>query len=155
MNMNSAPEEFDQLRRLLALKRHEQPPPGYFNMLPRRVIARLEAAQSVGPVSWFEKWVQVLQLRPRLAGGFGVGVFGLLLAGLVVFQKLDQTPMAIGPAANEPRAMIPAANDDVAFNQIPTGDVLQSSINPVLNPQLPSALFDGFRLNVRPVADQR
>ena len=150
--MNSAPEDFDRLCRWLALKRHEQPPPGYFNEFPRRVIVRLEAAQSAESVSWFEQWVRLFRGKPVFAGGFAVATFGLLLFGLVAFQQLDETPVAMVTVANDSMAMIPSAHAGMALNQFPTSDVLQSSINPAINAQPPSALFDGFHLNVQSVS---
>ena len=41
MSMNAEPENFDQLCRLLKLKRHESPPPRYFNDFSSQVIARI------------------------------------------------------------------------------------------------------------------
>jgi hypothetical protein len=150
--MNSTPEDFSQLRRLLALKRHEQPPPGYFNELPRRIFARLEAVRSADSGSWFERLMQAFELKPVLAGSFGVAAFGLLLFGLVAFQQLEETPVAMAPAANESREMIPSSLGAMALNQLPSGDILQSSINPVINSQPSSALFDGFSLDVQRVS---
>ena len=150
--MKPAPEDFGQVRRLLTLKRHEQPPPGYFNELPRRVIARLDAARSAESASWIERMIRIFELRPVLSGGFGVAAFGLLLFRLVALQQFEETPLAMGGVDNLSRAIIPAANGGIALNQFPNGDDLQSSVNPAMNTQPPSALFDGFHLNVQQVS---
>jgi len=46
MSMSSEPENFEALRRLLVIKRHEQPPPGYFNDFSRQVISRIRADEA-------------------------------------------------------------------------------------------------------------
>ena len=150
--MNSAPEDFRQLSRLLALKRHEQPPPRYFNEFSQRVIARLETVQSVESISWFQRLTQSFQLKPALASGFGVAAFGLLLFRLVALQQFEEMPLAMVGADNISRTMVSAANSDIALNQFPSGDLAQSSINPAMNTQPSSAMFDGFHLNVQAVS---
>ena len=40
--MRSPPDNFDSLRKVLRVKRHEQPPPRYFNEFASHVMARIE-----------------------------------------------------------------------------------------------------------------
>lgn len=82
MSTNSEPENFEELRRLLALKRHEQPPPGYFHEFSRQVITRIKAGETPAADSLLERlvarapWLQHLwsglEAKPILAGAFGV-----------------------------------------------------------------------------------
>ena len=84
--MNPDPENFESLRRLLAWKRHEQPPPGYFNDFSRRVLARIEAGEQVADGAGFagrlHRFWMGLQARPAFAGAFGAAVCAFLVVGL-------------------------------------------------------------------------
>ncbi len=101
--MNSEQNNFQQLRRLLALKRHEQPPPGYFHDFSRQVIARIvagEQADSGGvldSLSWEAPWLQRLwslfENKPALAGAFGVLVCGLLISGVIYSETMEPKPI--------------------------------------------------------------
>jgi len=69
--MNSESENFDQLRRLLALKRHEQPPPGYFDGFSGKVTARIRAGeQGEGAFerTWYYRCWKLLEAQPVFAG---------------------------------------------------------------------------------------
>ena len=71
--MHSTPPsngDFDKLRRLLALKRHELPPPGYFNHFSERVVARIEAAEA-DSFGW-RRWLRQITLKPAVAGVFTI-----------------------------------------------------------------------------------
>lgn len=91
--MNAEPENFEQLRRLLIVKRHEQPPPGFFDNFSRRVMVRIEAgdtgevALGIGRWFWKTAWLQrffsALEQKPALAGAFSLSMCGLLLAGII------------------------------------------------------------------------
>jgi hypothetical protein len=86
-------ENFESLRRLLALKRHEQPPPGYFENFSRQVIVRIQAGERGEDASGFGRWLlegawlqrfwDAFETKPALAGAFGVVVCGLLISGVI------------------------------------------------------------------------
>jgi hypothetical protein len=90
--MHSDRENFESLRRLLALKKYEQPPSGYFDRFSQQVIARIRVEgvpQETGLLQWFTSplaWLQgawdALENRPALAGVFGFMVCGVLASGL-------------------------------------------------------------------------
>src|SRR6266849_2467759 len=100
MSMYPDPENFDQLRRLLALKHHEQPPPGYFHHFSGQVIARIRAgerepANALARFFWDARWLQrlwaALEARPVMAGSVGVACCALLLGSVVLFDGNTDT----------------------------------------------------------------
>lgn len=100
--MNPAPEEnFDQLRKLLALKRHEAPPPGYFNDFSAKVCARIEAAEAARPVSWWSRLFVTFDAKPIMACAYGLAVGGLTLFAVYFASNLG-TDVANQPPANDP-----------------------------------------------------
>ncbi len=120
MSMYPDSEHFDQLRRLLALKRHEQPPPSYFHNFSRQVIARLQAGEQAHDVSpllrwfWETPWVQrlwaTLESRPALAGALGVAACSLLLAGFVYSGKPEGVPDQFLSSSSEAMLASPTAH---------------------------------------------
>jgi hypothetical protein len=96
--MSPESENFEQLRRLLVLKRYEQPPPGYFHHFSREVIVRIKAGDKGESVtaawwSWEGSWLQrawaAVESRPALAGAFGVAVCGFFAAGALLTDNPD------------------------------------------------------------------
>src|SRR5438270_10409590 len=90
MSMSSDSQNFEQLRRLLALKRHEQPPPGYFHHFSREVIVRIKAGDTGESYaaswwSWNGSWLQrawaAIESRPVVAGGVGAALCGFFAVG--------------------------------------------------------------------------
>jgi len=80
--MNSNPENFDALRRLLTLKRYEQPPPGYFDTFSSKITARIRAGERgepdsirerlFGEAGWWQRVCVAMQSRPGFAGHLGL-----------------------------------------------------------------------------------
>jgi hypothetical protein len=89
--MNSGPEKFEALRKLMALKRHEQPPPEYMHQLPDTIITRIERGE--GQLNLWDKFTANFSLRPSLAYAFGLTVCGALglSAGYMVRQEMLRT----------------------------------------------------------------
>jgi hypothetical protein len=151
--MNADPENFEDLRRLLKLKRYEQPPPGYFNHFSSTVIARIEAGERGEPDSVMERlfghagwWQQLgdsLQSRPGFAGAFGAIACTLLISGIVYSENSPPlVSQAMVPV--DASAMLATASSYGTPDSLNAGFVTSSSTNP-LAPQAGS-LFDQFPL---------
>lgn len=67
---------------LLALKRYEVPPPGYFSTFAAKVIARIEAGDPLTELSWWRRLLLILAARPSLASGFAL-IVGLSILGAI------------------------------------------------------------------------
>jgi hypothetical protein len=146
--MENESGNFDQLKKLLALKKHEQPPPGYYNNFSRGVTARLRAERqaNVDPfrklnaeAPWLVRFWQSLEARPAFAVGFGAAVCAVLLAGIFYAEKPASGPQFAAPAGPMLRtpaiAATPAAtalNSDQPLVMTPTNS----------NASRPQNLFD-------------
>ena len=104
--MSHSPDEFGRLRSLLALKRHEVPPPGYFDDFSRQVIVRIRAGdvaeERQGLLSFFagSRWLEALfsfQAKPALACVFGLAVCGVLLVGAFHSESNSQNAAGLLP----------------------------------------------------------
>jgi hypothetical protein len=152
--MNPSPEEFDRLRKLLTLKRHESPPPGYFNHFSDKIIARIDAEGPCIRISWWQRLFPELDTKPVLACAYGLVIMGLLAIGVGVSQSLD-TEATAGPNLGRPWFAQAPASDAVWPVSVPvaqaplTGQTNPaSSVNPVISSGAPSFLFDVNRLKV-------
>lgn len=84
--MQDDPQEFDKLRKLLALKRHEVPPPGYFNTFSRELINRIEAEQEVRPGVW-QQLLTLFRARPAISWSFSAAAVFVLFAASNAFES--------------------------------------------------------------------
>lgn len=147
-----APENFDRLLRLLALKRHEVPPPGYFDDLPREIRLELLAeihSESSGLTAdadgynWLRRLIAMLERRPYLASVFFLTVCSLILTGVFYANNITPAPPAVAMDTLSPPAPLAVASansSDVAWMPAGTGG---SSTNPLPNAIKPAVLFDG------------
>jgi hypothetical protein len=109
MSMDQDSQDFESLRRLLALKRYEQPPPGYFNHFSVEVIARIKGGEGAHEnvmerLFWEAPWLQrlwaALETKPVMAGAFGAAVCALLVAGVVYSERPEGQPLISGLATS-------------------------------------------------------
>ncbi|MGO8698234.1 MAG: hypothetical protein ACLQVY_11015 [Limisphaerales bacterium] len=74
------PETFDSLQKLLALKRREMPPPGYFQYLPGKVVWRIERGE--GQLGFWERFSSSFTMRPAFAYAFAMAALGAFSASI-------------------------------------------------------------------------
>jgi hypothetical protein len=153
--MSPIPEDFEQLRRLLALKRHEQPPPGYFHGFSRQVIVRLQAGDlgdpeeasiwSFGGGSLLQRIWATLDARPILAGAFGVAVCGFFVVGALIS---DNTSIATANQLPSQPVQLGMGQPSPMWEQTKTETEFPSTVGAGLVPTYqppPNSLFEEFR----------
>jgi len=101
--MSETNNNFSELKRLLKLKQHEVPPPGYFNRFSGDVISRIRAGESGGTQTILEQYgsgsvlthlLQIFHAKPGIIGGFATSLCLLLLIGVVLADRPDGTSVA-------------------------------------------------------------
>jgi hypothetical protein len=135
--MNENEQDFDGLRRLLALKRHEVPPPGYFENLSTEIRARLRAgdgsqAQEEVKMPWLLRLLSAFEAKPAFAGVFASALCMMLL-GAIVFA--ERPPVTVAPPLTEAEQTpgMTVAVASTTDQQAPAQPSFITSTNPVLS----------------------
>jgi hypothetical protein len=140
--MKAAPEDFETLRKILALKRYEQPPPGYFDRLAVAITGRIRAESVKAP--FWERFFSGMVLKPATAYAFGLAVCAVLVAGIGFTVKTSDEPNVAFPAANDWQFTLPIAADTEL--SITTG-ITAGSVATNPTPSTQPLMFD---MNLRP-----
>jgi len=100
--MNEPDSDFEALRQLLALKKHEIPPPGYFDRFSGEVVARIRAGESSKPLTlmeqlfaeapWLLRIIRAFESKPAFTGVFASALCLLIVAGIVYSDNPSVTP---------------------------------------------------------------
>jgi hypothetical protein len=154
--MSQDTENFEQLRRLLTLKRYEQPPPRYFNDFSSQVIARIKLREQgedraiIERLLWEAPWLQriwaAFEAKPILAGAFGLAVCGLLVTGAIFSEKADVEPVALIPVTESAPSTVEVANAMAVSHPLlvkPTA-LDDSSTSPIAAAQTDGPLLGGL-----------
>ncbi|HZT23777.1 MAG TPA: hypothetical protein VFB55_12800 [Verrucomicrobiae bacterium] len=155
-DMNENEHQFQALRQLLALKRHEVPPPGYFDRFSGEVLARIRAGETGGRdnlaerLPWLVRLLQALESQPAFAGALASALCLLLVGGLLYAERPDATiqPLLL-PPGGAPALNVAVAPPLSAPPAVTAG--LISATNPVFNPQ-PMATPEAVALFGNPTA---
>jgi hypothetical protein len=153
--MSDKNNNFQDLKRLLKLKQHEIPPPGYFNHFSGDIIARIRTGETGGGGSFLEQiqsdspfasaFLQLFASRPGIVGAFATSLCLLLLVG-VLFADRSDTGMATSEpglfaqsdsSGNEASPTLVASADTLA----PPDSGITISTNPVSSLQPVNSLF--------------
>ena len=129
MNMNTGSPNFSRLISLLTLKRHEQPPPGYFQNFSGQVISRIRAGERAADPNvlqlliiewpWLHRLWAGLESKPALTGFLGAAACVLLLVGLLYPGRQELSPdqfssasagIILTPSTERGHVMSPIAN---------------------------------------------
>jgi len=148
--MSDTNNNFEDLKRLLKLKRHEVPPPGYFNHFSGDVVARIRTGEAGGAQNILERiqsdspfmagLLQLFGARPGILGALATGVCLLLLVG-VLFMDHSEPGSAPTPelfAQSAPDASPTLAS---AAPLEPADNGITVSTNPVSSLQPANTLF--------------
>jgi hypothetical protein len=153
--MNENENQFQELRRLLKLKQHEIPPPGYFNRFSGEVVARIRASEAARNRSlgermqiqspWLKSFLRLFESKPGVIGTFATSICLLLVLGVFMAEHGDTDTAgnfsiftsgqvaSANPLASAPAPQLMASS---------TGGIAIST-NPVISLQPVATLFGG------------
>lgn len=141
MNMHNENHEFDKLLKLLAIKRLEKPPQGYFDNFSACVIDKLDRIDNPVGESGESVLLQLWKMfvaKPALAGAFAV----ILIVGAIAVMRPPQTadiPLRPGITQNNPWELNVQSKQDESFAGLSGVASSQSADHSSTNPVTPSS----------------
>lgn len=152
--MSENEQNFEQVEKLLKLKQHEIPPPGYFNNFSGQVIARIRAGEAAKPQSfveqieenssWLANLLRIFDAKPGMIGGFATSMCLLLLLTVVFAERSEQAPKNIFATAESGAATSSMASTSGTAPMLATANMaggIAVSTNPVTSIQPMANLF--------------
>jgi len=160
--MNENENNFEPLRRLLALKRQETPPPGYFNRFSGQVVARLRAGEAKGSrteaekyfseAPWLLKLLQAFELKPAFAGAFASALCLLMVFGIVYdAERPDSAPQTLLQTSEQSLGSF-AAVSPASLPQTADSAGIIADTNPATSLQPVASLFGPQNSLAEPVS---
>ena len=101
--MKESGQNFEALKKLLKLKRHELPPPGFFNHFSDEVVSRIRTGEARGgggalvdrlndSAPWVVNFLRFFEAKPGVVGAFATSLCLLLVFGVVLAQRSETGP---------------------------------------------------------------
>ena len=158
--MNQSEPNFEDLKRLLKIKRHEVPPPGYFNHFSDDVIARIKAGEAMPAgnlaeslqehAPWIFTLIRLFESKPGVVGGLATSLCVLLVFGLVMTENSDNNTSSMSAfgvnsqtsGQTSPTASATTTTAMASSNPLLTGSPgIAMSTNPVTSLQPVGTIF--------------
>ncbi len=99
--MQESPQDFEKLRQLLALKRRESPPPGYFRDFSGRVLNQIERDGASPGGDWFKWLASLFQTRPAISWSFCMAsCLVIFAASSTLFESDPGNPATATPSVH-------------------------------------------------------
>lgn len=158
--MKQEQDNFEALQRLMKLKRHEIPPPGYFNDFSSQVIRRIKLGGKEDEevlerlfveAPWIQRLFGAFQTKPAVAWSFGLVACALVVSSIVYSETVEVTPVSLLPVPSEAARASAMATVPMILTESSheTFAALSASTNPVIQP-VSGSLFDQYPLNTQP-----
>jgi hypothetical protein len=120
--MNDHPDKQQELQKMLALKRHEIPPPRFFRSFSERVLDRLNTPEPPPPRTLRHRLGLGADPKPVMVCLSGVAVCALLVVGLLASLRMEPARPAPPPPDDQTYLILapsPTAQPGVVDGVVP------------------------------------
>ncbi len=148
MNSQPEPENFDRLQKLLALKRHEQPPPGYFSGLSNRIMQQIDQERADERLPWYRRLAVGFEWKPAFVWVTGTAACGLVCAGVIAALQVNNHAVA---AAADTEQQVAAVEPGMPPMAAAEAQGIQNSMEPVLTTASGPSPFDQITIKAQRV----